>query len=449
MKKILVIDDDYTFCLMLQNYLSKQGFEVSTAGTASQALTILDKTSFDLILSDYRMPDKDGLVLLEEIKKRKYEVPIIIMTSYGDIRLAIRAIKLGAFNYLTKPIKPDELLELVKHALKSTPIKNDASNNTDTVYDFQFVEGVSKSWKKIDEYIKLVAPTFLSVIIQGESGTGKEFIARKLHQLSTRANKPFVAIDCGALSDEMSNSELFGHVIGSFTGAIADKQGCFELANGGTIFLDEIGNLSYSIQIKLLRAIQERTIRRTGGTKNIAVDVRIIVASNEDLQKAVQKGLFREDLYHRLNEFKIEADSLRNRKEDVIIFANYFLEQANKELGKNITGFDTEVLEKLLNYSWPGNLRELKNVIRRSALLTKENKINSTALPSEIVTSITTCLNMDTDTTNLKILAENMEKQSIISALQKTRYNKSRTAKLLNIDRKTLYNKLKNYNLDF
>jgi len=444
MKKILIADDDSTFCLMLQKFLSKHDLEVSVTGTVSQALSMLDRTSFDLVLSDYRLPDKNGIDLLEEIVRRKSRVHVIIMTSYGDIRLAVKAIKTGAYDYITKPINPGELLELVKNALK-----DEIPKVTNGKPEFQFVEGITESWKMLQEHIKLVGPTSLSVIIEGESGTGKEFVARQIHRSSPRSSQPFVAIDCGALSTELANSELFGHVKGAFTGAVSDKQGQLELAGGGTIFLDEIGNLSYEVQVKLLRAIQERMIRKTGGAREISIDVRIIVASNEDLHKAVARGSFREDLYHRLNEFRIVVANLRDRKDDIPIFAQAFLHQSNSELGKNVSGFDEEAMKGLLNYSWPGNLRELKNVIRKSVLLAQGDKIDKNCLPSEI------WLNKDinniqkSDTSNLKILANNLEKETILEALQKVHYNKSKAAKLLNIDRKTLYYKLKDYNIDF
>jgi len=370
------------------------------------------------------------------------------MTSYGDIRLAVKAIKIGACDYLTKPINTEELLGLVTSALQPVATGSGIRDSTEKTHKFRFVEGESESWKKLRELIMLVGPTSLSVIIEGESGTGKEFVAREIHRLSARADEPFVAIDCGTLSTELANSELFGHVKGAFTGAISDKQGQLELANGGTVFLDEIGNLGYDIQVKLLRTIQERTIRKTGGTREIEFDVRFIVASNEDLQKIVARGDFREDLYHRLNEFKITVDNLRNRKQDIPIFSEFFLEQSNAELGKNVTGFDDEVMDKLMNYAWPGNIRELKNIIRKSVLLSKNSRIDKTCLPSEILVNGIFTVDPDADTSNLKVLSEKMEREAILGTLQKVHYNKSKAARLLNIDRKTLYNKLKDLNIE-
>lgn len=466
MKNILVVDDDSTFCLMLQSYLTKYGFSVTTTSNVDTALDIIKKSETDLVLSDYRMPGKDGMEMLEALKKFDRGLPLILMTSYGDIRLAVRAMKLGAYDYITKPVNPTELLELVKAALNSKngetasptphPLNGDAvasKPKRKNVESNGFVHGVSSNWKKIDEHLEIVGPTDLSVIIEGESGTGKEFVARRLHDLSARAKEQFVAIDCGALSNEIAASEFFGHMKGSFTGAVNDKKGQFEIAEGGTIFLDEIGNLSYEIQVMLLRAIQERKIRRVGGTKDIPVNVRIIVATNDDLWKSVKNGAFREDLYHRLNEFKITVNPLRDRKEDIAVFAGRFLEMANEELNKAVVGFDDDVLQKFYEYPWTGNLRELKNVIKRSVLLAKGSKVNINCLPQEILTIASerespVAIVARQDTVDLKVLSEQIEKVKIIEALEKSKYNKSKAAKLLNIDRKTLYNKIKMYQLD-
>lgn len=468
MKKILVVDDDSTFCLMLKSYLTKYGFSVTSTSNVDTALDTMKKTPVDLILSDYRMPGKDGMEMLEMLKAQGIHVPLILMTSYGDIRLAVRAMKLGAYDYITKPVNPTELLELVKAAIEgkgssrqrdyllpditdTAPTK--ASKRKADTGSNGFVHGTGANWKKINEHLEIVAPTDFSVIIEGESGTGKEFVARRLHDLSSRAKEQFVAIDCGALSNEIAASEFFGHVKGSFTGAVTDKKGQFEVANGGTIFLDEIGNLNYEIQVMLLRALQERKIRRVGGNSDIPVNVRIIVATNEDLLKNVRGGTFREDLYHRLNEFKISVAPLRERREDIPLFAGHFLEMVNNELNKNVTGFDDDVLEKFYTYPWTGNLRELKNVVRRSVLLAKGSRVNINCLPQEIISvplsgSVSAETTINQDTVDLKVLSEQIEKAKIVEALEKARYNKSKAAKLLNIDRKTLYNKIKMYELE-
>lgn len=447
MKTILVVDDDITFCLMLQSYLSKQGYRVITTKTAEEGLLALKQEDIHLVLSDYRMPHKNGMELFDDIKKISPHTPVIIMTSYGDIRLAVTAMKMGVVDYITKPVNHEELSEVIRNVL-NTPKPQDPAKQSSPYEKEKFVQGHDQSWKQIEDYIEVVSPTQLSVIIQGESGTGKEFVARRLHDLSKRAEQPFVAIDCGALSNELSASELFGHMKGAFTGAFADKKGQFELAHKGTLFLDEIGNLNYEIQVKLLRAIQERKIKRIGGSKDIAIDVRLIVATNEDLSKAVQEGKFREDLFHRLNEFSIFLNPLRERPEDIKLFAEHFLVLANEELNKHVKGFDAEVMEKLVHYPWPGNLRELKNVVKRSVLLSKENWVKLNALPSELLNPELLLKKTSEEGTDLKALSETLERKKIIEALEKTKYNKSKAAQLLNIDRKTLYNKLHYYKLD-
>jgi len=451
MHKILVADDDVTFGLILERYLTKKGYQVITTEHVDKAIEAFHEHQPSLILSDYRMPGKDGIEFLKYISAQQ-PTPFIIMTSHGDIRLAVHAMKLGAYDYITKPVNPDELLELVREAISSAGSSPDnTSKNTSAraVIDHHFVQGESEVWKEVNQHIELVGPTPLSVLIQGESGTGKEFAAARLHELSDRAGQAFVAIDCGALSNDIAASELFGHVKGAFTGAATDKKGSIEEADKGTLFLDEIGNLSYEIQVKLLRALQEKKIRRVGSTKDKSVDIRIIAATNEQLKSAVERGEFREDLYHRLNEFKIELPPLRARKEDILLFARHFIDQANSALKKQVKDMSPEVKEKLLNYHWPGNLRELKNVIKRAVLLSRSTIIEVDNLPSELRhTEQYQDIAFD-KATDLKSLSEQMEKQKITEVLQQVRYNKAEAARLLNIDRKTLYNKLKTYQLDF
>ncbi len=463
--KILVVDDDTTFLLMLKSFLEKKGFIPHTESTAEKGLQAIEETSFDLILSDYRMPGMDGIEMLKILKEKGITTPLILITSYGDIKLAVNAMKLGASDYLTKPVNPEELLALVtsvietpqeKPALQaSAPVKKSNNHSGNTPHSHaskaDFVKGVSPQTKNVNQYIDLVGPTNMSVLIQGESGTGKEYVARQIHNLSKRRDKAFVAIDCGSLSKELAASELFGHIKGSFTGATADRVGQFEVANGGTLFLDEIGNLSYEIQVKLLRAIQEKVIRRVGGRDDIPIDVRLLTATNENLQKAIAEGEFREDLFHRINEFKIEIAPLRSRTEEVKQFANHFLQQANEELEKNVEGFKEETMSLLMEYGWPGNLRELKNVIKRSVLLTQGSLVEKNALPSEISSRYTQQaddIRSIQDSTDLKQLESALERQKIMEALEKVRFNKTKAAKLLNIDRKTLYNKIKIYGLE-
>lgn len=442
MAKILIIDDDTTFCMMLGSLLSKHGFNAKTAFTFNEGLKALKADSFDVILSDIRLPDRNGLEFLKEINYLPCKCQVIVMTGYGDIRTAVNAIKMGAFEYVTKPLNPDEVLFTINQALKENGKKEKKEVNT-----LQFINGISSISQKMNEYVSLVAPTNMSVIILGESGTGKEYVARKIHQESARAGKPFIAMDCGAIPKELAPSEFFGHVKGAFTGAVSDKTGHFIEANGGTLFLDEIGNLTYDVQVQLLRAIQEKVVRPVGSNKVFNVDVRLIVATNEDLIQAVTKGEFREDLYHRLNEFSIQVPRLCERDGDLLIFARNFLESANAELNKNIEDFNEEVTSIFTSYTWPGNIRELKNVVKRAVLLAKTNLITSECLPRELVTfNPTERAGLTTD--NLKELKDKIEYQRIVAVLEKVKYNKTKAAQMLNIDRKTLYNKLKLYNLE-
>ncbi|WP_020533500.1 sigma-54-dependent transcriptional regulator [Flexithrix dorotheae] len=470
MLKILIVDDDPTFGLMLKKFLNKNNFEAKEVLLGKSCLEEIKSVKYDVILIDFRLPDMTGIDLLKEIKAKDPHQPVILMTSYANIRTAIKAIQMGAYEYLTKPVNPDEMLLTIRDALADKSKSNTVTENAQKVAqnkpaaasksgNFQFIQGKSTHAAEIQKYIDLVAPTNLSVIIEGESGTGKEYVSRMIHQKSERADKPFQAIDCGALSEELAGSELFGHLKGAFTGALQDKIGQFQAANGGTLFLDEIGNLTYEIQVKLLRAIQEGIVRKIGSNKDEKVDVRIIAATNEDLAKAARQGSFREDLYHRLNEFKITVPALRSRDQDIALFANHFLMLSNSELNKEVKGFSKEVLSKIHDYSWPGNLREMKNVIRRAVLLTTAEEVQLEALPSEIVspnlenqlgsteTAKAVSAPVQSETDLKEVLGKN-EKEVILKTLEKVRYNKSKAARLLNIDRKTLYNKLKLYGIE-
>ncbi len=444
MQNILIVDDDVTFCLMLKTFLKKKGFGVTESFSFKDGLKAVQKSNFSVILTDIRLPENDGLELLAEIKKKSSQTPVILMTGYGDIRSAVKAIKMGAYEYVTKPINPDEILFTIQAAI------HDSRENGKSLPAPGYVTGISETAIKLNEYISLVAPTNLSVLILGESGTGKEYVARKIHDESHRAEKPFVAIDCGALPKDLSASELFGHVKGSFTSAFNDKTGQFIEANGGTIFLDEIGNLGYEVQIQLLRAIQERKVKPVGGNKEIVVDLRIIAATNEDLIKVVQKGDFREDLYHRLNEFTLQVPRLQDRQADLMIYANHFLAHANRELNRSVREFNNEVVSVFKSYSWPGNLRELKNVIRRAVLLTLGEIITINALPVELSDNHTNYPSQANkfESDNLKKAIDKIEFEKIRSVLEKVKYNKTRAAQILNIDRKTLYNKLRQYDIE-
>ena len=460
MLRLLIIDDDKDICLVLSKFLAKNNYEVDVAHRGDEGLKLLRTHDYTLILCDYRLPDFTGVEMLRKIKLLQPAVAVIIITGYSDVRTAVETFRYGANDYVTKPLYPDELLLTIKETIS----KNEKRNSVETEVaspeirknkvnstPLDFIIGKSVQSQTVQRYIELIAPSDMSVIINGETGTGKEFVAQSIHRHSKRSSYPFVAIDCGALPKELAGSELFGHIKGAFTGAVSDKQGSFEVANGGTIFLDEIGNLSYENQIKLLRVIQERRIKRIGATKDIPIDVRIIAATNEDLTKSVKEGRFREDLYHRLNEFKIHLSPLRERKEDILIFANYFLEKANQALHKNVKAFSPEVLTQITNYFWYGNLRELNNVIRRAVLLTVGDEVQSDSLPQEIIqahSSLILPADMVDDSIGLlKSIAGSAERQAIIDVLEKVNYNKSKAAELLKIDRKTLYNKLKLYNI--
>jgi len=436
MAKILIIEDDTTFAQLLEVFLTKNHHQVHTVVTVQQANKILDQQTFDLLLIDYRLPDGTGLDVLKTVREKGIHIPVIIMTSFNDVRTAVKSMQLGAFDYITKPVNPDELLMVINHSLTKPAAQPEAN---------KFIEGNSAIADKLYEHINLVAPTAMSVVIQGESGTGKEYAARTLHLQSKRKHKPFIAIDCGALSKDLAASELFGHVKGAFTGAITDKKGQFEIANGGTLFLDEIGNLSYEVQIKLLRALQERTIQPLGSTKQIAVDVRIIVATNDDLVKAVQQGDFREDLYHRINEFKIQLPPLRERGKDLELFINHFIDLANVSLQRDVKAISDEAKSLLLQYDWPGNLRELNNVIKRMVLLSPGNLATLDALPDEMRIAVHQL--PIPNSSDLKAINEVNEKALIMETLIKVKYNKSQAAKLLNIDRKTLYTKMERYGI--
>ncbi len=441
MLKTLIIEDDTSFSELLEGFLARHDYEVTCEAKIQPALKVLAQNTFQLILVDYRLPDGTGLEVLKYLRDHSINVPVIMMTSFNDVKTAVKSIQLGAFDYILKPVNPDELLLTIKNALAHKSKQKNQSIEKD------YIKGESEASKKIYQHLDLVAPTEMSVIIQGESGTGKEHIARLLHLQSKRKDKPFIAIDCGSLSKDLAISELFGHVKGAFTGALADKKGQFELAKGGTLFLDEVGNLSYEVQIKLLRALQERIIQPLGAIKNIAIDVRIITATNDDLQNSISNGDFRDDLYHRLNQFKIQLPALRERGDDLKLFINYFIQLSNKELDRNVITLSKEVKKVLFNYGWPGNLRELSNVIKRMVLLSPTETAEIDALPDEMVFSLNEATNISIGF-DLKVQNEINEKALIEETLKKAKYNKSKAAKMLNIDRKTLYAKMERYQIE-
>ncbi|SEI49866.1 two-component system, NtrC family, response regulator HydG [Dyadobacter koreensis] len=456
MAHLLLVEDDTTFSKLLSNFLGKHGHEVQVCSTIAGAKDAIRSKAgasddFAVLMLDYRLPDGNSLDLLKSLREEGNRTPALIMTSFNDIRTAVNAMQSGAFDYITKPVNPEELLMVLKEALnRKTTVSVKTTSRKPEKQSLDFIEGNSKISKQLYEYVRLVAPTDMSVIIQGESGTGKEHVAKSIHRLSKRADGPFVAIDCGSLSKDLAASELFGHKKGAFTGALTDKIGQFEAADGGTLFLDEIGNLGYDVQIKLLRALQERIVVPIGSTQPVKVDVRLIAATNEDLLTISSNGDFREDLYHRLNEFKIQVPALRDRGEDLGVFIQHFVDKANEELDKNVRQLSKEVMDIFMKYDWPGNLRELNNVIKRLVLLSKEETADLKALPQEMITTMENIAAKPALATgsDLKLLQETHEKEMIEKVLQDVRYNKSKAAKLLNIDRKTLYYKIEKYHIE-
>ncbi|MFR4470467.1 MAG: sigma-54-dependent transcriptional regulator [Parabacteroides distasonis] len=439
MLSILIVEDDMTFSLMLTTWLGKKGFVVRSSSSVSDAKRRLGEEAFDLVISDLRLPDSDGIDLLKWLKSTHPSLPLIMMTSYAEIQTAVQAMKLGAADYIAKPLNPDELLGKIKELVRveeKAPARVPVSSAPDL-----YIEGQSQAARQLYEHVRLVAPTDMSVLVTGASGTGKEYIARRIHEQSNRSKAPFVAVDCGAIPKELAASEFFGHVKGSFTGAIENKTGAFVAAQGGTIFLDEIGNLTYEVQVQLLRALQERKVKPIGSNQEIAINVRLISATNENLRQAIEKGDFREDLYHRINEFTIRIPDLKERKEDLLLFANHFLDLANSELQKDIIGFDNDTMQLFQSYSWPGNLRQMKNVIKYATLLATGRYITRKELPEELTENLPSH-------TNIQLKNVEHERDLIRKALQECGNNKTRAAQLLGIDRKTLYNKLKIYQLD-
>lgn len=455
MQHILIVEDDIAFGTMLQTWLRRKGFEVEKATSVGAAVKLLTETfgkEVDLVLSDLRLPDHDGLRLLAWMHEHDINAPFIVMTNYAEVQNAVLAMKSGAADYIAKPVQPDILLQKIKDAMEqnaqqsNATTQNSTTQNAPTAHNSKFktqsakltaprhIEGKSEASRQLYSYVELVAPTPMSVLILGASGTGKEYVAHRIHDLSARADKPFFALDCGAIPRDVAASEFFGHKKGAFTDADTDKRGAFEMANGGTLFLDEVGNLSYEVQVQLLRALQERRIRPVGGTQEIPIDIRLVCATNENLEEAVGEGRFREDLYHRINEFTIYMPKLSERGSDLFLFAELFIRHANEELNRTVEGFDSAAAELLASHSWPGNLRELNNVVKRAVLLTRGNKITTTELTQAMG-------QIRTDNV-LQLHDEDTERQRIITALQQTNGNKAKAARLLGVDRKTIYNKI-------
>jgi DNA-binding NtrC family response regulator len=460
MSKILVIDDNKNMQIILKNILSDEGYDIETAGNGKDGLSLVQLIQPDLVLLDIRLPRMNGMDVLKKIKEYDAEMLVIMITAFGDIKTAVEAMKLGAYDYITKPFVNEDLTLTIQKALKTLSLKKEVQNLRKKLNASQKqvdITGESPQILRVKKQIDLIAPTDMSVIIQGKSGTGKEVVANLIHLKSNRNQQPFVPIDCGAIPDTLVESELFGYEKGAFTGAHANKKGKFEAASGGTIFLDEITNLPAAAQAKLLRVLQERKIQRIGSTKNISIDVRIIVATNINISEAVASGSFRNDLFHRLNEFKLDLPLLSERKEDIPLLAFEFLREANESLSKNIEGFTPEAMQLLLSYNWPGNVRELKHLVKKAVLLEDQNRIGaptieqeiSSDIPKENISSIDDYYQMImkegyslADITSQ--VSSKMEKEIIQRVLLDVKYNKSKAARILNIDRNTLYSKIKN-----
>lgn len=429
MKTILIIEDDRIYARTTANWLVKNGMDARYVLSVDAAKEFLSMHKASLVLSDFRLGESNGVKLLEWIRAQGYDMPFLIMTGYGDIPGAVEAVKKGADNYLPKPVQTEKVLGIIRELLSRKEKRQGEA----------FYVCKSPLAVKLQELVRLVAPTdSMSVLIRGGSGTGKEWVARHIHALSGRSGAPFVAVDCGALLRDLATSELFGHKKGSFTGAAEDKTGMFAAANHGTLFLDEVGNLSLETQVLLLRTLQEKYYRPLGGKEEIRADIRLLAATNENLEKAISKGRFREDLFHRLNEFPVHVPLLTDCEEDILPLAEFFLSFANEELGKKIKGFDRDVRKAFKTYSWPGNIRELKSVVRRACVLAKEDWItlNDISLPVDVKPSDGYKLNM-----------ERTEWESIVKALETTDGDKKAAARLLGISRSTLYLKMEKYRL--
>ena len=451
MPHILIVEDDIAFGTMLQTWLRKKGFEVDKATSVGAAVKLLVDTSVDLVLSDLRLPDHDGLRLLKWMREHNNNAPFIVMTNYAEVQNAVLAMKSGAADYIAKPVQPDILLQKIKDALSAAadvkPVQTAPASATPAKQARQkaakadkkeasprYIEGKSEASRQLYSYVELVAPTPMSVLILGASGTGKEYVAHRIHELSPRHDRPFFALDCGAIPRDVAASEFFGHKKGAFTGADSDKRGAFEMANGGTLFLDEVGNLSYDVQVQLLRALQERRIRPVGGTEEIPIDIRLVCATNENLAEAVADGGFREDLYHRIHEFTIYMPKLSERGTDLFLFADLFVRHANEELNRDVEGFDSTAAEMLVSHPWTGNLRELNNVVKRAVLLARGKLIT----PAEL----TMAMPPVQPEPSMALHDEDTERSRIVAALRQTNGNKAAAARLLGIDRKTIYNKI-------
>jgi DNA-binding NtrC family response regulator len=448
--QILIVDDEKNICAGLSKALTLEGYQTLTASQGEEAWTIINSTDIDLVISDLKMPKLSGEELLKRITASYPTLPVIILTGHGTIETAVNAMRDGAFDFVTKPINLDRLTLLVKRALSNRELykKHEAlKKEVDQLKrktEYGAIIGKSPKMRKMMDQIKQVADTRASVLITGESGVGKELVADAIHELSSRSDGPYVKVHCAALSESLLESELFGHEKGSFTGAVSQKKGRFELADKGTIFLDEIGEINASVQIKILRVLQERAFERVGGEQTLHVDTRIISATNKDLKKEIEAGEFREDLFYRLNVVNIDVPPLRERKEDILLLMTSFLREFNEENGKQIDGFTQKAQSVLYRYTWPGNIRELRNCIESAVVMTRDNLIDVDDLPQNVTSGITD----DHISIPIGVSMNEAEKEIIKATLTYCKGNKSKASELLGIGRKTLHRKVQEYHLE-
>lgn len=446
---IVVIDDEYLQCEILKTILEDRGYEVHTALSAEEGLKLIIELNPHVVITDLKLKGMNGIELLKAIPQEQIRPSVIIMTAYGTISSAVEAIKMGAFDYLTKPVDKDLILITVKNAIERMELLNENIRLKNELFDKFKIEGIignSKAMKDVLDVIKKVTPTHVTVLIVGESGTGKELIARAIHYNSPRKAYPFIAINCAAIPENLIESELFGHEAGSFTGATQRKVGLFELADKGTLFLDEIGDLPFTTQTKLLRVLQDKEIRRIGGKDSIKIDVRIVAATNKNIEKEIQKGNFREDLYYRLNVVTVELPPLRNRKEDIPFLVQFFIDRYNREFGKKIKGVSDRVMNAFMDYHWPGNIRQLESLIERAVLLCDTNIINMNDIKGELRQPKGKGA-LEIDIPDEGINFEELEKELIKKAMEKSNNVAAKAARLLGMSYKTFWYRLEKFGL--
>jgi two-component system NtrC family response regulator len=455
MDTVLIVDDEKNYTRILGAVLEEEGFEILTANSGPEALEVLEGSDVDLVLTDMKMPLMDGIQLLEKIKTRDSELPVIMMTAHGTVDKAVEAMQKGAYSYILKPFDNDRLIIYVRKAVAMFRVikeNRDLRNAVSSQYSFGNIIGKSKVMQQVFDTIRKVAPSNATVLIEGESGTGKELVAKSIHFNSPRREKPFVAVNCSALAETLLESELFGHEKGAFTGAVSMRKGRFELADTGTLFLDEIGDMSTGLQVKLLRVLQEKVFERVGGTKPIAVNIRVIAATNRNLKEEMNKGRFREDLYYRLNVVHIALPSLKQRQQDIRLLLDHFIKKYADERKHSVpvTGIDPDVERLFYEYSWPGNVRELENLIERLMIMSPGGVITPADLPKSFKESAHDDLYIESVPVDAKLndTLTMIEKTMILRALKKTGFVQSRAAELLGIGKSGLNQKIKKYNLD-